>query len=94
MKEIEILGRTIRWNGDELVSKADKKHAETIIKEMGLEMTSKGLSSPCEREDKEEEEKDQEGVTAEEERRFRKVAATGNYLGLDRPDIQYSVNES
>ena len=92
MKQMLILNRTIVWDGNKIIYKADPKHSKTIIEEMGLRVGSKGLMSPCVREDVGDE-RDEEDLSGEEAKHFRAVAARANYLGLDRPDIQYSVKE-
>jgi hypothetical protein len=50
VKKIDILNRSITWTGEELVYRADPKHAEIIMKEIGLDDDSKGLSRPAEKE--------------------------------------------
>ena len=65
------------------------------MKEFGVEAGSKGLDSPIVREMVEEDsfEDETEVLDVEEARRYRGVAATLNYLALDRPDVQYAAKE-
>jgi hypothetical protein len=90
-KEIAILNRTIHWTGRAITYKADNKHAKEIVKRMGLEMDSKPLGGPCVKEPLEEVEG--EDLIGDEKRKFRSVAATANYLGQDRYDLQFAVKE-
>ena len=99
-KEVTILNRSIRCDGSDLIYKADSKHAQVIMEELGVKEGDKALSMPCAKDGV-----DGPGILPWEEKRgleeeledkettpFRKAAATGNYLGADRPDIQFAVN--
>jgi hypothetical protein len=52
IKEIVILGRTLRWFEDRLELEADEKHRKMLIKECGLEENSKSVVSLMVREDR------------------------------------------
>ena len=56
VKEMTILNRKVTWDGEKIVRRADDKHAKIIIEEMGLDMKSKGLSSPIVKEEDDQEE--------------------------------------
>ena len=89
MKEIRILNRTVRWTADGITYEADDKHVNTIVKELGLQRDSKGSELPLPRDmDAADEDEELDGDTA---RRYRRLAATVNYLALDRPDLQYTA---
>ena len=94
-KEITILNRMLRWSPGEITLEADPVHAQRIVEEMGLEVGSKGLDAPTVKDKAEdpEEQAEDELMDAVEARRFRAVAARANYLGIDRPDVQYAVKE-
>ena len=96
-KNITILNREVSWDGENITYTADRKHAKTIIEEMDLKEESKGLSWPGMKEEatiKEEGGGEEEELSKEEAKHFRKVAARANYLGLDRMDIQFAVKEA
>ena len=91
VKEMTILNRKVTWDGEKIVCRADDKHAKIIIEEMGLDMKSKGLSSPIVKEEDDQEEGEE--LSREESKHFRRVTARANYLGQDRMDLQYAVKE-
>jgi hypothetical protein len=97
-KEIVILGRTVSWDDDGIRIRADTKHADSIMKYCGLDNESKGLGSPGKKSETQdlldEGEKPESPVT--DKRRiteYRGMAATANYLGADRVDVQFSAKE-
>ena len=69
---------------------ADPRHAELVceqlLKEGSRRVTTPGTEVNPSKEDEEE-------LTGEEVKRFRSTAARCNYLGQDRPDLQYAVKE-
>ena len=88
--EVRLLNRILRWTPAGLEYEADKRHAELIVKELGLE-SARSVSSPY----------PPEGYPAvevsksvqddsEESTRYRGICARMNYLAVDRPDIQYT----
>ena len=91
-KEIVILNRTIRWNGDSLNLQPDPKHRTSILEAFGLKDDSKGLTIPSDR-DEVTEEQDADLLNPFEATQFRSLGARANYLGLDRPDIQFATKE-
>ena len=42
-KEVRILNRVARWERDRIVYEGDEKHAQLVVREMGLEEGSKGF---------------------------------------------------
>ena len=50
MKAIEILNRTVAWKDDFIEYRADKKHAELLMAEFGLNEKSNGVDCPGVRE--------------------------------------------
>jgi hypothetical protein len=91
VKKIDILNRSITWTGEELIYRADEKHAGILIREFCLEDTSKGLTSPIEKEV--EEDGDELLLSSAEQTRYRALTARANYLAQDRADIQFAVKE-
>ena len=51
-KYVRILNRVVEWDQEGITYEADQRHAEIIIREMGLSGSKKGLSVPCSREGK------------------------------------------
>ena len=89
-KEIRILNRKLTWRGDHVTYEADDKHVSTIVKELGLNEDSKGLDVPI---DKESDDGDEgEPLAGNQAKAYRRLAATVNYLALDRPDVQFSAS--
>jgi hypothetical protein len=86
VQEAKILNRVIRCTKAGWEIEADPRHAELLIEQFGLE-AAKPVGTPGveEAENKPEDETPLEGP---EIRDYRGVAARGNYLGADRPDIQ------
>jgi hypothetical protein len=102
-KQIVILGRTVSWGPGGITIKADPKHAEAIKKYCGVDCSSKGLGSPGKKDDNldifieaEGEVGRRRSAPVESKKRvteFRGMAATANYLGADRCDLQYGAKE-
>ena len=101
-KEIVILGRTVTWGPGGITIQADKKHAEAIKKYCNLESSSKGLGNPGKKNDNNDMFSDtddlmkmKETVVSDKKRitEFRGMAATANYLGADRCDMQFAAKE-
>jgi hypothetical protein len=93
--EIIILNRTVRWVGDVIEYEADMKHAKVICEEMGLDASSRGLTTATVKETREEVEEwmAEELLGKSEATRFRGLAARSNYLAQDRMDLQYAAKE-
>ena len=97
-EEVTILGRRLRWRRGyqrEIEYEADDKYVKQVMSEMNLQADSKGLDAPVEREIVEDGglENDSDLLDIDEARRYRAVAATLNYLALDRSDINYATKE-
>ena len=72
---------------------ADQRHAEIIIRELGLSGGSKGRCVPCVREEKSNREDAGEVLGREEASIYRGLVARGLYLTQDRTDIGYTIKE-
>ena len=101
-KEIRVLNRIIRWEKDGITYEPDPRHAEIIAKEMGVDGT-KGVGTPSIKEatdsdDNTKGESPDGGDAAElqgaDATKYRAITARGNFLSIDRPDIQYAVKEA
>ena len=89
-KEIRILNRIIEWAEEGIWYEADQRHADIIVRDIGILERSKSLSTPGEK----------QGVVsgnADEEQQgneatlFRALTARGLYLAQDRSDIPFAV---
>ena len=96
-KEVKILNRTLKHVGHGLEYHADERHEAEIRAEFGIGAESKSVESPVEKEDLKDgfvEDEDDPELDKAGGRRYRGVAARGNYLSLDRMDIQYGAKEA
>ena len=91
-KEIVILNRKLWWDGESLNLQPDPKHRTAILEAFGLKEDSKGLTIPSDR-DEVTEAQDADLLNPFEATKFRSLGARANYLGLDRPDIQFATKE-
>jgi hypothetical protein len=90
LKEITLLNRVINWNEDSIDIEADPRHAELVIRELGLCDDSKGSTTPgCKIKDDEEPYMLDKVMTT----KYRSITARLNYMVSDRADLQYSVKE-
>ena len=48
-KSIRILNRVVEWNESGITYEADQRHAEIIMRELGLTKESNGCVTPAER---------------------------------------------
>jgi hypothetical protein len=92
IKEIVILGRLLRWVGNGVEYEADPKHRQLLMKNEGMNETSKSVVSPLVKTVDTEEEK--EKLDKVGQKKFRGGAARANFLGLDRPDTQFATKEA
>jgi hypothetical protein len=92
-KQATILGRILRWGSTALTYEADPKHAELLIKGLGLEVDSAGVQMPCSVEHYALDGMESEALSREESSMYRQLAARANYLAQDRPDLQFAVKE-
>jgi len=94
LKEIRLLNRVIAWTPTCIRYEADQRHSEILIKEFGLDGT-KGVDTPCSVEHRlcTDEEDNTEPLDNSLVTKYRAAAARCNFLGLDRPDVQYAAKE-
>ena len=92
--ELRILNRVLRWTSTGIEYEPDQRHADIIIKDMGM-MNAKPVTTPGVAETKEELEEWQHSNTmsSNDSTAYRALAARVNYLSLDRPDIQYAARD-
>ena len=93
VREIEILGRGLSWTEGALEHEASDKHRQALREGLGLNEESKTVSSAAVQPEDVKEEEDVEVLNEAEKLKFRSLAATLNFLSLDRSDVQYAAKE-
>ena len=89
-KQIRILNRILTWGKSGIEYEADQRHAEIVIRELGLKDDSREVSSPADKRMETQEPRKLEGA---ESTQYRAMVARMNYLCQDRTDIAYTVKE-
>ena len=95
-----MLNKIIRYTSAGIELEADPRHAELVIRELGLEDAksskvpgAKVSGKPTGIDDKTSNDESEE-LGVEDARKYKSVAARLNYLAVDRLDIQYAVKEA
>ena len=78
-KIIRIPNSIVEWTDQGIRHEADQRHAELIIKEVGLKGNSKGVATPGSKAEKEEE-GEEEDLEGNECTRYRAIVATCSVL--------------
>ena len=86
---IRILNRIVEWTAQGISYEADQRHAELIVKDLGLGLESKSVTSPGVKE----KEIDETPIDSGRARVYRGLSARGNYMTQDRSDCQFAVKE-
>ena len=73
-REIETLGRSLRWTEEELEYEASDKRRQGLVEGVGLS--------------------EEEMLEGTEKTRFWSLAATLNFMSLDKSDVQYAVKDT
>ena len=89
-KEITLLNRVIKWGPQGISLEADPQHTELVIKDLGLDTSSKGSMVPGTKVPGPEDDTMLDKITTT---KYRSITARLNYMVSDRADIQYSVKE-
>ena len=87
--EGKVLNRIVRCDESGSSLKADPRHAELIIEQLGVGELMSAATPGIDGVDRE----DDVDITGSDATRFRRVAARCNYLAFDRPDIQIPTKE-
>ena len=93
-REIKFLGRTIKWTSGGLEYSGDKNHSKTLLEEWGM-TDCKTVVTPGVAEEKtsKEQDDDEEALSRDQCRAYRRAAARLNYMAQDRPDLAYAAKE-
>ena len=93
LKEIRLLNRIIAWEPDGIRYEADQRHAEVLVNSLNLQ-EGKGAPTPgLQESSRDSEEMEDVELDRSDTSAYRASAARCNFLGLDRPDIQYAAKE-
>ena len=87
-----MLNRIVRWTNDGLEYEADPRQAERLIESVGLDGGCKSVVTPGLKPTREQVDAEQD-LHARDHTPYRGNGARCNYLGPDRPDIQYAAKE-
>ena len=90
-KSIRILNRVVEWTDAGIRYEADQRHAEIIVRKLGLSKEGKEISTPGVK--KEYSEDLQNELEPADATMYRALVARANYLSQDRSNIQYAVKE-
>ena len=93
VQEVKILNKIVRWTPHGLELEADPRHAELVIRELGLEKASISKVAGV-KPTKDSNEASNVELNRDDARRYRAVAARLNYLAPDTVDIGFSVKEA
>lgn len=84
-----ILTRIITWTDSGIIYEANQRHAETVMQHFGLSISSNRVATPGTKEVSVAE----KDAPLEAQESSMWMAARENYLGQDRPDLQYTIKE-
>ena len=96
VKEATFLGRTIRLTSEGYELESDRKHAQTLIDEWGMQ-SSRPVTSPgcaAEKADVRIKEEEEMPLDPKEATTYRRAAARMNYMALDRADMAFASKEA
>jgi hypothetical protein len=87
---VRILNRIVTWTNEGIRHEADQRHAEIIVRELGLNESSNSVVTPGVKDNNEGTERKMDNKEAS---LYRAIVARANYLCQDRSDIQLAVKE-
>ena len=91
--EITLLNRVVSWTPDGIQYEADQRHVEILLDTTGYRevkgVVTPGITEPSSTVQEDDDEPLDEAAAS----LYRAAAARCNFLGLDRPDIQYAAKE-
>ena len=90
--EGKVLNRILRCTENGWEYEADPRHGELMVEQLEL-MNAKIAATPGADGKEEEDTEEDVELVGEDATRFRAIAARGNYLAMDRPDLQFAIKE-
>ena len=94
VQEVNILNMIVIWAESWVELEADPRHAELVVRELGLENATPIACPGAKPATGEEGAEDNIEMSREDARRYRAIAARLNYLAPDRTDIGYALKEA
>ena len=92
-KEVNLLGRQIRWHEWGLTWEGDERHRKIVIDFFGKDENSKKLMQNGYKDDDVKDATDSQELDIQECKSYRMLAARSNFIAQDNPAIQYSAKE-
>ena len=93
-KSIRIRNRIVQWKGDTIVYEPDQRHAELIVKHLGLGSSKANASSvPGQKRAPSEGNEDNKEMEGPDATKYRALVARAMFLTQDRADIGFAVQE-
>ena len=92
-KSAVLLGRQIAWHDWGVSCRSDAKYRSNVIKALGLAEDSKELAVTGRKEVPGEGKEEGPRVMGED-KQFRSLVASINYMSIDQPDLQYACKEA
>ena len=89
-KAVRVLNRIVTWTNEGIQYEADQRHAEIIVRQLGLNESSNSVVTPGVKDNGDEDERKLDNKEASQ---YRAIVARANYLCQDRSDIQFAVKE-
>ena len=94
VKQIDMLGRIIKLEEDGITWQGDPRRQQLLEDYFGMDAATKTLTkNGYDDEEKDQVEEDDIGLTKEEFKAYRMLAARLNYMAQDNPLVQYSAKE-
>ena len=98
---MRILNRVVSWTPGGITYEADQRHVEICLQEVGLDESSKPISTPIDRSSKDPKcrnglvnsPEESELLNSSAATKYRGIVARMNYLGQDRSEIQFAVKQ-
>ena len=92
-REIDMLGRKIRWHEWGLSWEGDERHRKLVMEYFGMDEQSKALAKNGYKEEDTQGGKESQELDREERKAYRMLAARLNFMAQDNPAIQYAAKE-
>ena len=92
-KEIDVLGRVIKFESWGCTWRADPRHRKLVFEHFGFNEKTKSLTTTGSKDIPNEKELEEIPLTKLEATQFRAVTARLNYLSADCPNVQFATKE-
>ena len=93
VREMEILGWSLRWTDEGLAYEASDKRRQALLVGLGLSEESKTVNSAAVKPEEPGQEEDANMLDEAQRKQFKNLAATLNYMSLDRSDVQCAAKK-